>query len=140
MDGGICGTESASMSPRLACVFVCFQAEGGRRDLVRSRGLGDVYTSQQSWESVGGSTDSTALGGSRWTAGFLACLLYTSDAADERSRVDLGGRGSIKKKKKQTCDCEWLGFTPTHTPLIAWMSATHSDGLASNRTTMPLIT
>ena len=30
-----------------------------------------------------------------------ACLLYTSDAADERSRVDLGGRRSIKKKKRQ---------------------------------------
>ena len=27
------------------------------------------------------------------------CLLYTSDAADERSSVDLGGRGIIKKKK-----------------------------------------
>ena len=31
---------------------------------------------------------------------FLACLLYTSDAADERSSVDLGGRRIIKKKKK----------------------------------------
>ena len=30
-----------------------------------------------------------------------ACLLYTSDAADERSSVDLGGRRIIKKKKKQ---------------------------------------
>ena len=29
-----------------------------------------------------------------------ACLLYTSDAADERSSVDLGGRRFIKKKKK----------------------------------------
>ena len=29
------------------------------------------------------------------------CLLYTSDAADERSRVDLGGRRIIKKKNKQ---------------------------------------
>ena len=29
----------------------------------------------------------------------LFCLLYTSDAADERSSVDLGGRRSIKKKK-----------------------------------------
>ena len=28
------------------------------------------------------------------------CLLYTSDAADERSSVDLGGRRNIKKKKK----------------------------------------
>ena len=33
------------------------------------------------------------------------CLLYTSDAADERSSVDLGGRRIIKKKnniKKKT--------------------------------------
>ena len=29
------------------------------------------------------------------------CLLYTSDAADERSSVDLGGRRIIKKKKRQ---------------------------------------
>ena len=29
------------------------------------------------------------------------CLLYTSDAADERSSVDLGGRRIIKKKKKR---------------------------------------
>ena len=27
------------------------------------------------------------------------CLLYTSDAADERSSVDLGGRRIIKQKK-----------------------------------------
>ena len=32
------------------------------------------------------------------------CLLYTSDAADERSSVDLGGRRIIKKKKS-----EWRG-------------------------------
>ena len=32
---------------------------------------------------------------------FNRCLLYTSDAADERSSVDLGGRRIIKKKKKQ---------------------------------------
>ena len=30
----------------------------------------------------------------------MFCLLYTSDAADERSSVDLGGRRIIKKKKK----------------------------------------
>ena len=28
------------------------------------------------------------------------CLLYTSDAADERSSVDLGGRRIIKQKKE----------------------------------------
>ena len=33
-----------------------------------------------------------------------ACLLYTSDAADERSSVDLGGRRIIKKKKKKNVD------------------------------------
>ena len=31
-------------------------------------------------------------------AWLTACLLYTSDAADERSSVDLGGRRIIKKK------------------------------------------
>ena len=30
------------------------------------------------------------------------CLLYTSDAADERSSVDLGGRRILKKKKNNT--------------------------------------
>ena len=30
-----------------------------------------------------------------------ACLLYTSDAADERSSVDLGGRRIIKNKQKK---------------------------------------
>ena len=30
-----------------------------------------------------------------------SCLLYTSDAADERSSVDLGGRRIIKQKNKK---------------------------------------
>ena len=33
--------------------------------------------------------------------GKYPCLLYTSDAADERSSVDLGGRRIIKKKKNR---------------------------------------
>ena len=32
------------------------------------------------------------------TSNLGGCLLYTSDAADERSSVDLGGRRIIKKK------------------------------------------
>ena len=36
----------------------------------------------------------------RKVAQAYTCLLYTSDAADERSSVDLGGRRIIKKKKK----------------------------------------
>ena len=37
----------------------------------------------------------------------MFCLLYTSDAADERSSVDLGGRRIIKKKnnKKDNNNC-----------------------------------
>src|SRR5665811_2583482 len=31
----------------------------------------------------------------------MDCLLYTSDAADDLTRVDLGGRRIIKKKKKK---------------------------------------
>ena len=37
---------------------------------------------------------------------FYVCLLYTSDAADERSSVDLGGRRIIKKKK--TVTIQWM--------------------------------
>ena len=32
----------------------------------------------------------------------IYCLLYTSDAADERSSVDLGGRRIIKKKNRNS--------------------------------------
>ena len=34
------------------------------------------------------------------------CLLYTSDAADERSSVDLGGRRIIKKKTADNHSCQ----------------------------------
>ena len=42
--------------------------------------------------------DNTAV---RILKSFNICLLYTSDAADERSSVDLGGRRIIKKKNKE---------------------------------------
>src|SRR5680860_1764138 len=54
----------------------------------------------------GSSTTSTRLinQGSSWVRKQLtrswACLLYTSDAADDLLCVDLGGRRIIKKKKK----------------------------------------
>ena len=41
-----------------------------------------------------------------------SCLLYTSDAADERSSVDLGGRRIIKKKTTSYSD-ELCGITST---------------------------
>ena len=36
--------------------------------------------------------------GVQYVKKLMICLLYTSDAADERSSVDLGGRRIIKKK------------------------------------------
>ena len=83
----------------LLCFFF-FQAEDGIRDLVRSRGLGDVYKRQPLYHHCFcGDTQhgfDLAYASAR---PIIICLLYTSDAADERSSVDLGGRRIIKKKK-----------------------------------------
>ena len=46
----------------------------------------------------------TEIDSRNWLGWSSACLLYTSDAADERSSVDLGGRRIIKKKKIQHKD------------------------------------
>ena len=92
-------------------LFFCLQAEDGIRDLVRSRGLGDVYKRQvHNLKNIsidlpkGTFIVVTGLSGSGKSSlafdTIHACLLYTSDAADERSSVDLGGRRIIKKKKK----------------------------------------
>ena len=101
--------------------FVCFffQAEDGIRDLVRSRGLGDVYKRQivdrikkglpvvvqgdgsSLWTLTHADDFAIGLLGLLGNNRALGCLLYTSDAADERSSVDLGGRRIIKKKKRK---------------------------------------
>ena len=102
-------------------VFFCFQAEDGIRDLVRSRGLGDVYKRQlfhlsqpRAFGAMGRDQNPLPsqrviaamrmLSGDKVATHVETCLLYTSDAADERSSVDLGGRRIIKKKKKKTHD------------------------------------
>ena len=90
-----------------------FQAEDGIRDLVRSRGLGDVYKRQVQLLLLPGMlrlTKSTGPSRNLAFSGMLSdwrtsCLLYTSDAADERSSVDLGGRRIIKKKKDRIVGC-----------------------------------
>ena len=109
--------------------YVCFffQAEDGIRDLVRSRGLGDVYKRQHQRDRCGSLSVCSPAGcrcrcvapeGSALLSVAMparrqptsddgkgaACLLYTSDAADERSSVDLGGRRIIKKKKRQDAE------------------------------------
>ena len=99
----VCVASSCLML-KSVCFF--FQAEDGIRDLVRSRGLGDVYKRQPDRSSILLSRLVTwiiAYGQQhllypRTLPLWLSCLLYTSDAADERSSVDLGGRRIIKKK------------------------------------------
>ena len=106
------------------CVVFFFQAEDGIRDLVRSRGLGDVYKRQPVYLPSpvinAGSSRRRMRTPINWGAAAMVaisfllcccgmnrlcvvmpCLLYTSDAADERSSVDLGGRRIIKKKKRE---------------------------------------
>ena len=115
--------------------FFFFQAEDGIRDLVRSRGLGDVYKRQMRDDAlriasscnraelpdIGDPTEIALLKSAaessierleideeelpftseaKYMVTTHTCLLYTSDAADERSSVDLGGRRIIKKKTK----------------------------------------
>ena len=92
----------------ISVIGVFFQAEDGIRDLVRSRGLGDVYKRQILSRETGYPREvgqyfryhgRYALMDLGWSTLLHLCLLYTSDAADERSSVDLGGRRIIKKKK-----------------------------------------
>ena len=133
----VCVANCRMVSVERVVVFV--QAEDGIRDLVRSRGLGDVYKRQllsntsgrqanRGMEGLAISPDGNTLIGimqnallqdNALTPGTVDrqsvntriltvdlftgethqyCLLYTSDAADERSSVDLGGRRIIKKK------------------------------------------
>ena len=100
----------------LLFMFFFFQAEDGIRDLVRSRGLGDVYKRQLICYSCPSTITRTFLlhhGYCRRTYASqlrlsMRCLLYTSDAADERSSVDLGGRRIIKKKNTHTIDMQTL--------------------------------
>ena len=97
-------------------IIFFFQAEDGIRDLVRSRGLGDVYKRQvelqtsismikvEHEEHRGNIVKLASMKKklqeeiAKSQRVLQRCLLYTSDAADERSSVDLGGRRTIKKK------------------------------------------
>ena len=97
----------------MGSIVFFFQAEDGIRDLVRSRGLGDVYKRQVVAAVRQGARQEEAghaavhLGQREEAVGLRhrACLLYTSDAADQRSSVDLGGRRIVKKKKIHNSRC-----------------------------------
>ena len=89
--------------------FFFFQAEDGIRDLVRSRGLGDVYKRQVKmivnthghFDHIMANKALVEATGAPLAVHPDDCLLYTSDAADDLLCVDLGGRRIIKKKTNQ---------------------------------------
>ena len=94
------------MSTCSICLGFFFQAEDGIRDLVRSRGLGDVYKRQHRYSLIPFRTTKSIRSPSR-SKNFITVhhreltipVSYTHlTAADERSSVDLGGRRIIKKK------------------------------------------
>ena len=65
----------------------------------------DRYDDERIWATMSKPDIDAVMGDYfAFTSGIQAsgCLLYTSDAADERSSVDLGGRRIIKKKKRVT--------------------------------------
>ena len=123
-----------SLALMAVIVSFCVQAEDGIRDLVRSRGLGDVYKRQQPRRtSLAGTPASTSRRSRRRTTYsrssgifFTPCLLYTSDAADERSSVDLGGRRIIKKKKSR--DIAWCTHLIQQTLTYHIVSRSIKDG------------
>ena len=59
-------------------------------------------------------------------AGLNTCLLYTSDAADERSSVDLGGRRILQKKKKKKIHADVLVHIYTTITDLSYTAAMNS--------------
>ena len=86
--------------------FFYFHAEDGIRDLVRSHGLGDVYK----WQDYSGFEAQPNIrlrwvfreGHTLWGAVSRACLLYTTDAADDLPGLDRGGSLIIKNNNPKT--------------------------------------
>src|SRR5665254_28553 len=85
-------------------IFFFFQAEDGIRDAQESRGLGDVYKRQSQLKALklhGMAECYAEIQAHNSELIDPVCLLYTSDAADDLTRVDVGVRRIIKKKKKK---------------------------------------
>ena len=61
-----------------------------------------LYHEHGQWQITGDPTEAALLVVARKAGLDETCLLYTSDAADERYSVDLGGRRIIKKNTKES--------------------------------------
>src|SRR5665811_817549 len=88
---GVSMTRTRRVLAPARAIVIAVQALAGRACRaavslgVRARSVMNVMPRSVSWPS--------------WVP-VVTCLLYTSDAADDLTRVDLGGRRIIKKKKK----------------------------------------
>src|SRR5665811_2578608 len=64
-----------------------------------------IYVDREAWvETIRRARDEEGLTFFSWLSGIdwsKDCLLYTSDAADDLTRVDLGGRRIIKQNKNK---------------------------------------
>ena len=87
-NGRIAGADADKIGPR---------AYERARDQLGTLGAGNHFIEVDVVDEVFDETAAAAMG--LFPGQIVACLLYTSDAADERSSVDLGGRRIIKKKK-----------------------------------------
>ncbi len=120
-------------------VFFFFQAEAGIRDFCLSRGLGDVYKRQGSRQTGSRQTEDRETEdretGSRQT-GSRSSVLNKSDAGDERTRGDHGGRRLIKKKK---CLQLYLIDTPS-VPMRASLNTSTMLTIASSEPKLPTLT
>ena len=92
------------VAPAGSTTDLFLQAEGGIRDLVRSRGLGDGYKRQKVKSFLLPMQNTILISMTLWSQLEFclmkekgACLLYTSDAADELLCVDPGGRRITQK-------------------------------------------
>mgnify|MGYP003380334637 CR=1 FL=1 len=78
---------------------MCIRDREGNRARVIDFGLAKWIAREDEGRPVGKALTQT--GAMVGTMAYI-CLLYTSDAADERSSVDLGGRRLIKKQTNTT--------------------------------------
>src|SRR5678810_681873 len=86
---------AASFHPALPTRPARLQAQASPNVIINPNTYQDLR-----WRSIGphrGGRSTAAVGVRTQPNVFYICLLYTSDAADERSSVDLGGRRIIKK-------------------------------------------
>src|SRR5665811_2623225 len=97
----MCIRDSHTRIPALigtAGAAIRFRPTRPRTDFIARFRAGRPCASPRAWHAMPHQS-AEAWRSHRNTSG--TCLLYTSDAADDLTRVDLGGRRIIKKKKKK---------------------------------------